>query len=236
MRTYCNRGALRRFGHNVDLIVTETFARPRIIVEMTAPEKAEKHSATEGMTVWLTGLPSAGKTTIGLQVTERLRAAGLNVEFLDGDVIRKHLFRELGYTKHDRDENVLRLAFLAQLLSRNGVIVLVAAIAPYRAIRAQIRESSGNFVEVYVNAVPSVCEQRDVKGLYRKARQGELVGFTGVDDPYEPPLQPEVECRTDQETIDQSTAKVLGYVLGRLPASTAIDVRKRLQMPHSLLS
>jgi adenylylsulfate kinase len=194
---------------------------------------AGNHQTPEGMTIWLTGLPSAGKTTIGSQVTEQLRAAGLNVEFLDGDVIRKRLFSELGYTKHDRDENVLRLAFLAHLLSRNGVIVVVAAIAPYRAIRQRIRESSTNFVEVYVNALSSVCEQRDVKGLYRKARRGELVGFTGVDDPYEPPVQPEVECRTDQETIAESASKVLGYVSDHLPASAAIGVRKRLQMPRS---
>lgn len=192
------------------------------------------HQTTEGVTVWLTGLPSAGKTTIGSGVTEQLRAAGLNVEFLDGDVIRKRLFSELGYTKHDRDENVLRLAFLAQLLSRNGVIVVVAAIAPYRAIRQRIRESSTNFIEVYVNAVASVCEQRDVKGLYRKARQGELVGFTGVDDPYEAPLHPEVECRTDQEAIAESVTKVFDCVLDRLPASAAVNARKRLEMPHSL--
>jgi len=191
---------------------------------------------SEGMTIWLTGLPSAGKTTIGSQVTEQLRAAGLNVEFLDGDVIRKRLFSELGYTKHDRDENVLRLALLAQLLSRNGVIVVVAAIAPYRAIRQRIRESSANFIEVYINAAPSVCEQRDVKGLYRKARQGELVGFTGIDDPYESPLQPEVECRTDRETIAESAEKVLERVLDRLPESTAADIRSRLGIWRSQLT
>lgn len=199
---------------------------------MTAPQ----HQTAEGMTIWLTGLPSAGKTTVGTEVTEQLGAAGLHVEFLDGDVIRKRLFPELGYTKHDRDENVLRLALLAQLLSRNGVIVVVAAIAPYRAIRQQIRESSANFIEVYINAAPSVCEQRDVKGLYRKARQGELVGFTGVDDPYESPLQPEVECRTDRETIAESAGKVLERVLDRLPESTAADIRNRLGIWRSQLT
>jgi len=158
------------------------------------------------------------------------------VEFLDGDVIRKRLFPELGYTKHDRDENGLRLALLAQLLSRNGVIVVVAAIAPYRAIRQRIRESSANFIEVYINAAPSVCEQRDVKGLYRKARQGELVGFTGIDDPYESPLQPEVECRTDRETIAESAEKVLERVLDRLPESTAADIRNRLGIWRSQLT
>ena len=199
---------------------------------MTAPQ----HQTAEGMTIWLTGLPSAGKTTVGTEVTEQLGAAGLRVEFLDGDVIRKRLFPELGYTKHDRDENVLRLALLAQLLSRNGVIVVVAAIAPYRAIRQRIRESSANFIEVYINAAPSVCEQRDVKGLYRKARQGELVGFTGVDDPYESPLQPEVECRTDRETIAESAEKVLERVLDRLPESTAADIRNRLGIWRSQLT
>jgi adenylyl-sulfate kinase len=196
---------------------------------MTPPQ----HQTADGITIWLTGLPSAGKTTVGTEVTEQLRATGLKVEFLDGDVIRKRLFPELGYTKHDRDENVLRLALLSQLLSRNGVIVVVAAIAPYRAIRQRIRESSANFIEVYINAAPSVCEQRDVKGLYRKARQGELVGFTGVDDPYESPLQPEVECRTDRETIVESAEKVLECVLNRLPASTVMDVRNRLRMLRS---
>jgi len=199
---------------------------------MTAPQ----HQTAEGMTIWLTGLPSAGKTTVGTEVTEQLGSAGLHVEFLDGDVIRKRLFPELGYTKHDRDENVLRLALLAQLLSRNGVIVVVAAIAPYRAIRQRIRESSANFIEVYINAAPSVCEQRDVKGLYRKARQGELVGFTGVDDPYESPLQPEVECRTDRETIAESAEKVLERVLDRLPESTAADIRSRLGIWRSQLT
>jgi len=199
---------------------------------MTAPQ----HQTAEGMTIWLTGLPSAGKTTVGTEVTEQLGAAGLRVEFLDGDVIRKRLFPELGYTKHDRDENVLRLALLAQLLSRNGVIVVVAAIAPYRAIRQRIRESSANFIEVYINAAPSVCEQRDVKGLYRKARQGELVGFTGIDDPYESPLQPEVECRTDRETIAESAEKVLERVLDRLPKSTAADIRNRLGIWRSQLT
>ena len=199
---------------------------------MTAPQ----HQPAEGMTIWLTGLPSAGKTTVGTEVTEQLGAAGLHVEFLDGDVIRKRLFPELGYTKHDRDENVLRLALLAQLLSRNGVIVVVAAIAPYRAIRQRIRESSANFIEVYINAAPSVCEQRDVKGLYRKARQGELVGFTGIDDPYESPLQPEVECRTDRETIAESAEKVLERVLDRLPESTAADIRNRLGIWRSQLT
>jgi adenylyl-sulfate kinase len=199
---------------------------------MTAPQ----HQPAEGMTIWLTGLPSAGKTTVGTEVTEQLGAAGLHVEFLDGDVIRKRLFPELGYTKHDRDENVLRLALLAQLLSRNGVIVVVAAIAPYRAIRQRIRESSANFIEVYINAAPSVCEQRDVKGLYRKARQGELVGFTGIDDPYESPLQPEVECRTDRETIAESAEKVLERVLDRLPESTAADIRSRLGIWRSQLT
>jgi len=199
---------------------------------MTAPQ----HQTAEGMTIWLTGLPSAGKTTVGTEVTEQLGAAGLHVEFLDGDVIRKRLFPELGYTKHDRDENVLRLALLAQLLSRNGVIVVVAAIAPYRAIRQRIRESSANFIEVYINAAPSVCEQRDVKGLYRKARQGELVGFTGIDDPYESPLQPEVECRTDRETIAESAEKVLERVLDRLPESTAADIRSRLGIWRSQLT
>jgi adenylylsulfate kinase len=196
---------------------------------------ASNCQASEGMTIWLTGLPSAGKTTIGSRVTEQLRAAGFHVEFLDGDVIRKRLFSELGFTKHDRDENVLRLAFLANLLSRHGVIVVVAAIAPYRAIRQRIRDGSTNFVEVYINASSSVCEQRDVKGLYRKARRGELTGFTGIDDPYEAPLLPEVEFRTDRETIAESTTKVLRYISDHLSAPAPGDARNRLQVDSAPL-
>ena len=173
------------------------------------------------MTVWLTGLPCSGKTTLGLALTERLRARGRRVEFLDGDVIRHELWRDLGFSKADREENVRRLGFVAALLERHGIVVVVSAVSPYRSARDRVRNTSEHFVEVWVNAPLEVCEERDVKGMYRKARTGMLAGFTGVDDPYEAPLHAEVECRTNQETVEESLAKILGAVLLKNPASSA---------------
>lgn len=169
-----------------------------------------------GLTIWFTGLSGAGKSTLNQAVYERLARRGLSVETLDADNVRQHLGRGLGYSKADRDENVRRIGFVANLLTKHGVVVLVSAISPYRAVRDEVRQSIGNFVEVYVNAPLDVCEQRDVKGLYRKARSGELRGFTGVDDPYEPPLDAEIECRTDRETIAESTDKVVEYLKKRM--------------------
>ena len=175
-----------------------------------------------GATVWFTGLSGAGKTTIRMAVEQELRARGLKVEVLDGDIVRQNLTRGLGFSKEDRDENIRRIGFVAHLLSRNGVIVLVSAISPYRAIRDEVRQKIGDFVEVFVNAPLAVCESRDVKGLYKRARAGEIKQFTGIDDPYEAPLNPEVECCTDQETLEQSTAKVLAYLEQQGYISTAI--------------
>lgn len=169
-----------------------------------------------GMTVWLTGLSSSGKSTVGQALYDRLWAMGHRVELLDGDTVRLSLGKGLGFSKEDRDENIRRIGFVAELLTRNGVVVIVSAISPYRSVREEVRRQIGAFVEVYVNAPLSVCEQRDVKGLYRKARSGQLPGFTGVDDPYEPPENPEVECRTDLETQQESTERVLRYLESRL--------------------
>ncbi len=165
-----------------------------------------------GLTVWFTGLSSACKSTISKAVYEKLWARGYKVEWLDGDAVRQNLSKGLGFSKEDRDENVRRIGFVAELLTRNGVISLVSLISPYRRLRDEVRRRIGNFLEVYVHAPLEVCEQRDVKGLYRRARAGELHGMTGVDDPYEPPLTPDVECRTDQETAAESTAKVVAVV------------------------
>ena len=167
---------------------------------------------TDGLTVWFTGLSSSGKSTIGKAVYERLSALGFKVEWLDGDVIRQYLSKDLGFSKQDRDENVRRIGFVAELLTRNGVIVLVSAISPYRPVRDEMRRRIGNFLEVYVNAPLAICEQRDVKGLYRRVRAGELQHLTGVDDPYEPPLAPEIECHTDRESLAESVSKVLEAV------------------------
>jgi len=173
-----------------------------------------------GVTLWFTGLSGAGKTTITQALEKKLRESGYGIEVLDGDVVRTNLTKGLGFSKADRDENIRRIGFVSHLLTRHGVIVLVSAISPYRDIREEVRQKISNFVEIFVNAPLAVCEGRDVKGLYQKARKGEIKGFTGIDDPYEEPLNSEVECRTDLESLEESVAKVwaklieLGYVAG----------------------
>lgn len=162
-----------------------------------------------GVTIWFTGLSGSGKTTISQALEAKLRATGANIEVLDGDIVRTNLTKGLGFSKEDRDENVRRIGFVSHLLTRNGVIVLVSAISPYRNVRDQVRQRIGDFIEVYANAPVEVCEQRDVKGLYKKARSGEIKNFTGISDPYEAPLNPEVNCETDKETLDESVKKVM---------------------------
>lgn len=161
-----------------------------------------------GVTIWLTGLSGAGKTTITHALEKKLRDSGYRLEVLDGDVVRTNLTKGLGFSKEDRDTNIRRIGFVSHLLTRNGVIVLVSAISPYAAIRQEVKHTIGDFLEVFVNAPLAVCEERDVKGLYAKARSGEIKGFTGIDDPYEPPPNPDVECRTDLEELDESVGKI----------------------------
>jgi adenylylsulfate kinase len=162
-----------------------------------------------GITVWFTGLPSSGKTTIAGALERRLLADGFAVEALDGDVIRTHLTRDLGFSREDRDENVRRVGFVAELLSRHGVVVLCSLVSPYRAARDEVRaRHRGRFFEVYVSTPPEVCAQRDVKGLYARARAGEVTGMTGVDDPYEPPLAPELEIPAHLRTLEESVETV----------------------------
>jgi adenylylsulfate kinase len=165
-----------------------------------------------GVTVWFTGLSGAGKTTIARLVECQLRDRDLPVEVLDGDLVREHLTKGLGFSKPDRDENIRRIGFVSKLLTRNGAIVLVAAISPYREVRDEVRCGIEDFAEVYVNAPLAVCEARDVKGLYKRARAGEIKQFTGIDDPYEPPLHPEIECRTDLETPEESATRILDWL------------------------
>jgi len=174
----------------------------------------------EGFTLWFTGLSGAGKSTISTIVERQLRERGKRVELLDGDVVRTNLSKGLGFSKEDRDENVRRIGFVCQLLSRNGVAAIAAAISPYREIRDEVRARIGNFVEVYVQCPIDTLVERDVKGLYRKALAGEIKNFTGVSDPYEPPLDPEVVVRTHEETPEQSAGKILATLerLGYLPA------------------
>jgi adenylyl-sulfate kinase len=162
----------------------------------------------KGFTLWFTGLSGAGKSTISEQIFERLKTSGAKVELLDGDVVRTHLSKGLGFSKEDRDTNVRRIGFVSELLSRNGVIALVAAISPYREIREEIRGRIGNFVEIYVHCPIEVLAERDVKGLYKKALAGEIASFTGVSDPYEPPHHPEVTIDSSKETVGDSVKKV----------------------------
>ena len=162
----------------------------------------------KGFTLWFTGLSGAGKSTLSERVFEKLKQAGAKVELLDGDEVRTHLSKGLGFSKEDRDTNVQRLGFVCQLLSRNGVIAIVAAISPYRETRNQVRAKIENFVEIYVHCPIEVLAERDVKGLYKRALAGEIANFTGVNDPYEAPTSPEVTVDSSKETLEQSEARV----------------------------
>ena len=161
-----------------------------------------------GFTLWFTGMSGAGKSTLAHLMVERLRSAGARVELLDGDIVRTHLSKGLGFSKEDRDENIRRIGFVCELLSRNGVIAIVAAISPYRAVREEVRTRIENFVEVYMECPVEVLAERDVKGLYKKALAGEIANFTGISDPYEPPASPEVTVNSSQETPEQSVERI----------------------------
>jgi adenylyl-sulfate kinase len=162
----------------------------------------------KGFTLWFTGLSGAGKSTISERIFKRLKDEGAKVELLDGDIVRTHLSKGLGFSKEDRDINIRRIGFVCELLSRNGVIALVAAISPYREVRDEVRSRIGSFVEVYVHCPIEVLAERDVKGLYKKAIAGEIASFTGVSDPYEPPADPEVTLDSSQESVEDSVEKV----------------------------
>jgi len=180
-------------------------------------QQTGRGSAPEGVTVWFTGLPSAGKTTIANLVGRRLAEQGRRVEVLDGDVVRTRLSKGLGFSKTDRDENIRRIGYVAELLTGHGVTVLVSAISPYRAVRDEVRAAIGGvggFVEVYVATDVATCRARDVKGLYARQARGELRGLTGVDDPYEAPLTPELVLDT-AEHPEESAARVLALLGGR---------------------
>jgi adenylyl-sulfate kinase len=171
-----------------------------------------------GFTVWFTGLSGAGKTTLSTRLAGILQERGIRVELLDGDAVRTHLSKGLGFSREDRDTNVRRIGFVCKLLSRNGVATIAAAISPYRAVRDEVRQEIGDFIEVFVACPLEELVQRDVKGLYARALLGDVANFTGISDPYEEPLSPEVAVRTDRETIDESLAKIVadlerrGYV------------------------
>jgi adenylyl-sulfate kinase len=162
----------------------------------------------EGFAVWLTGLSGAGKSTIAERLLARLREGGARVELLDGDVVRTNLSQGLGFSRADRDTNIRRIGFVAHLLARNGVIAIVAAISPYREAREEVKRAIGCFVEVHVDCPLEVLALRDTKGLYKRALAGEIDHFTGISDPYEPPLDPAVVVHSDRESIDQSLEKI----------------------------
>lgn len=168
--------------------------------------------AQAGCCIWFTGFSGAGKSTIADIVVAQLRERGRYVELLDGDEIREHLSKGLGFNKEDRDTNVLRIGFVASLLARNGVVAVTAAISPYRAIRDEVRGWIDNFVEVHVATSLEDCEARDVKGLYARARTGEIPEFTGVSDPYEPPESPELRIETAGRTPEESAAEVIAWL------------------------
>ncbi len=172
---------------------------------------------TEGVTIWLTGLSGAGKSTLARALAAALRARGQRVEVLDGDEVRQHLSHGLGYSREDRDTNIRRIAYVAKLLTRNGVTVITAAISPYRATRDEARREIGRFVEVYLRCSLDGLVRRDVKGLYARALRGEIANFTGVSDPYEEPLDPDVVVDSEVEDVETGLARVLAH-LDALPA------------------
>lgn len=163
-----------------------------------------------GATIWFTGLSGSGKSTIADLVQAELRRRGQPVEVMDGDAVRQNLSKGLGFSKEDRDENIRRIGFVCNLLSKHGVFSIAAAISPYRGVRDEVRAGAGGkFLEVYVDCPLEECARRDVKGLYAKAMTGEISNFTGVSDPYEPPLDPEVTLRTAEESAEASARRVI---------------------------
>ncbi len=173
-------------------------------------------AATRGFTLWFTGLSGAGKSTLSTAVAGELRRRGHFVERLDGDEVRQRLSRGLGFSKEDRDENIRRIGFVARLLSRSGAVAIAAAISPYRELRDEIRrEHDAPFVEIFVDCPIEALVKRDPKGLYAKALRGEIQNFSGISDPYEPPLAPEITVHSDRETVEQSRDVILRWLEAR---------------------
>lgn len=162
-----------------------------------------------GCTLWFTGMSGSGKSTLSSLLATRLRALGARVEVIDGDVVRTQLCRGLGFSREDRQENIRRIGFICELLSRNGVIAIAAAISPYRACREELRARIENFIEIYMHCPVDVLVERDVKGLYKKALAGEIPHFTGISDPYEPPEDPEITIDSSKDGLEDSVASIL---------------------------
>ena len=166
----------------------------------------------QGFTVWMTGLSGSGKSTLTRGLARELERRGLKFDVLDGDEIRTHLSKGRGFSREDRDTNIRRVGYVCSKITKYGGIAIAACISPYRATRDECRALIGTFIEVYVKASVEACEKRDVKGLYARARAGEIEGFTGVDDPYEEPLNPEVVCDTARESVTESVGKIVEYL------------------------
>ncbi len=167
---------------------------------------------SQAYTLWFTGLSGSGKSTLSEKVAAELRKRGLRLELLDGDEVRTHLSKGLSFSKEDRDINVKRIGYVCKLLTRNGVWAISAAISPYRDVRDFNREQIKNFIEIYVECSIEKLAERDVKGLYKKALAGEIKNFTGISDPYEPPFDPEIKVSSEKETVEESLAKIIGYL------------------------
>jgi adenylyl-sulfate kinase len=180
------------------------------------------HPEQKGFTVWFTGLSGSGKSTIAEMLYHEFQARGMKTEILDGDVVRQNLSKGLGFSKEDRDTNIKRIGYVCNLLSRNGVVAISAAISPYREARDYNRAQIGSFVEIYVRCSIEELTRRDVKGLYKKALAGELPNFTGVSDPYEPPLNPEITVDSERQTVEESLRAILDYLEqhGWIPAAS----------------
>src|SRR6266702_2692495 len=212
--------AFRLDAFSLPLTVGERGCSPKLILFEYCETKVGgfTYMSNKGFTIWFTGLSGAGKSTLAEAIEERFNAYGRSVEVLDGDIVRMHLSKGLGFSREDRDTNIKRIAFVCSLLTRNGVICISAAISPYREAREWARQEIGNFVEIYVKCPIDVCRQRDVKGLYKLVAEGKLKGFTGIDDPYEEPTNPELVVETCKETIEESVGRIfaeledLGYL------------------------
>jgi len=197
---------------------SEYIIRPEIFnflsfsYELLVDNLYQNGNGHKGFTVWFTGLSGAGKTTIADKIYEELKKRGIKVERLDGDVVREQLTKDLGFSKEDRDENIRRIGSVAKLLTHNGIGVIASFISPYKKIRRELKDKINNFIEIYVDAPIEVCEERDIKGIYKKARAGEIKNFTGISDPYEAPQNPEIYLKTDQMSVEESVEKVIKYL------------------------
>ena len=193
-------------------LLPEWFSRPAVAAILN---ETIRPKFRQGLTIWFTGLSGSGKSTVAHALVERLAEFGRNVSLLDGDEIRMHLSKGLGFSKEDRDANILRIGFVAAEIVRHGGAVVCAAVSPYRATRDTVREMTGNFIEVFVDTPLEVCESRDTKGMYAQARRGVIKNFTGIDDPYETPLSPEVTLETMSMSAEENAARIVEVLVGR---------------------